>query len=1639
MSLLTKMLDRDLGLDPENPPEKKKEPKPSLLTKMLDRDLGLGPEQDQIRYTGAERLAASQEQLAAMGAMPQEQVFEQPQPPQAPPQAAQAAPGPQPVTAGGQPPTAIPAEQVRPEGFLAGMLQLPSPGQAVERLKVDPAEVGSALLRNVPTSAKTGRGIMKAAEDLPLVLQMLHPLGMVAAAKKALGFGPMSESRGMEEATGLPFAAEDRDLAKSFEERPLETLASLGAENASSLAVTLLATSLGGPPGGYVAAFVQEFGSAYDEAPDDIPAAQKWQAAAGTASINAGLEYLGAKYLKGLGEDGLTAAKKVLVRRVMRPFVAAAIEGGTEGVQTVNQQFQRLAAYVGDPGISLADLKLLTSPEYLEETLASTAGGAVLAGGVATVQGARADALAEPGPQEAISEERAQEVAIAEGLPAGMSERDVRSRFGAQTISEAGARAAETGERVMGRAEQAVEEALSRITETGEVVPGRQAEPYTTAPVTPPSEGEGTAGQRIERVLRQVSENPSDYQRAVARAREGGMLTARAGDAERRLERVLREVTTTPRPMPPPETELPFQGRSAEQRLQDVLRRVTDNPTEMQRARARLDEMGFDPATLTQGNAEQRVEAALAGRTIEEAPEVAGPPRPTIPPRESVDGQLVAVPVAEAETIAPEPESAPPVPAPRLDRGVEPAQATETISEPATVTQPTAERVAPAEPTQAQLTEKEAGFFGRKPKMIVPKFSPAVEKAIAEGRAGSGPSLVSKALATMEEAMHAMTRSYRHLEGGARYVPVREALRMVEGAGGRAVEKVSRRMRAALDPLTNEQYDLFEKKMLNDNAAEAIRLHGPTFKLPQNLTPAEVQRMGPELDRAIQEDARVAASQGAQRPSVERAIQDVRQLWLEARQEVEAAIKAEDPNADTDWLWAQGDAYMHHRVLEYNALENLPDVGSGVRQKRRGFRKKKKGTEKTIAMRYMRTQGEVLSQLFLDAEVARQRKAIRDKEDIKASLQAQHGKDWRQNIPSTHVIRQLDPGSKFAIGHGVSERAFNRVLRDGFAEITGKDIKDVLIKIGPKEEWVIPKEVARTLDDLEQASLSAGLPRKFLRRVQNKWKEWQLLSPRRSARYMFRNAVSDMTKAVTWSPTVVKQLPRASKELFQYFRGRENVSDDLLSFMAHGGVGGTLSMQELNATEESRMRQLSERDVKRAMDLVLAPVKAPVKATRAWFRKARQVATFMESLTRYASYLDYKSQLERNNGKPMNWGASIPEEIMALETNEQKAYWLSNELLGAYDQVSEGGRFIREQIMPFWSFQELNLRSHYRLWKNAIADEGMSRAIAKRAGLQIALRSPFLVAKAVKFYGLAMAFEAFLSVANHLQMALLDDDELEDDVPEDVRRRPHILLGRREDGSARYFDRLSVFAEFRDWFQVDTAIYNIQNYLDGRMTKRDIAQDMALGLFDKIWNQIGPLSGLGLKTGAELATRRSGHPSVTRSRRISDIPDYLARSFGLEKEFRALTGRPQRGGSYGATLSDLLVYSSEPGQPQYYDILTLLERYLRSKGDDSAGASWGSKTEALRKYKQAVQYGQRDVAMKFLALYEKLGGDEDGVEASVRRMSPTYGLDDEELQDFRKWLKGDVEMLDKAIEYYEKTLAKSDDLLYRYQWGRRRE
>ena len=140
-----------------------------------------------------------------------------------------------------------------------------------------------------------------------------------------------------------------------------------------------------------------------------------------------------------------------------------------------------------------------------------------------------------------------------------------------------------------------------------------------------------------------------------------------------------------------------------------------------------------------------------------------------------------------------------------------------------------------------------------------------------------------------------------------------------------------------------------------------------------------------------------------------------------------------------------------------------------------------------------------------------------------------------------------------------------------------------------------------------------------------------------------------------------------------------------------------LTTQEISGINE--LKPFKRFADKKVIDKI--PVLAHAKKGLQGYENITTTGTnFREMIARYASYLDYIDQMKKSSdGLPKNYGASKPEVIKGLKTIEDRAFKLSNDLLGAYDEVSEMGQVIRRHLILFYSWMEVNMKRYNQIIK----------------------------------------------------------------------------------------------------------------------------------------------------------------------------------------------------------------------------------------------------------------------------------------------------------------------------------------------------
>jgi len=207
-----------------------------------------------------------------------------------------------------------------------------------------------------------------------------------------------------------------------------------------------------------------------------------------------------------------------------------------------------------------------------------------------------------------------------------------------------------------------------------------------------------------------------------------------------------------------------------------------------------------------------------------------------------------------------------------------------------------------------------------------------------------------------------------------------------------------------------------------------------------------------------------------------------------------------------------------------------------------------------------------------------------------------------------------------------------------------------------------------------------------------------------------------------------------------------------------------------------------------------------------------------------------------------------------------------------------------------------------------------------------------------------------------------------------------------------------------------------------------------------------------IKLPAELLARLTSFPDPFQPRAIRDRGYYFATQFALGDEYKALTGKPSR--KYKKSLKGIFVYTKEPYESAYNDIVSSRHRYLESIGEASIGYWLNTKSNALYNFKKAARYNDVKAGAKYFMEYVYAGGTEEGIQESLDRLNPLFGFLPTEHQIIKKRLTAEEqikilkkgkrldgfikyfgddfkEYMAKALKYYQDTFVEGNEDFYK--------
>ena len=920
--------------------------------------------------------------------------------------------------------------------------------------------------------------------------------------------------------------------------------------------------------------------------------------------------------------------------------------------------------------------------------------------------------------------------------------------------------------------------------------------------------------------------------------------------------------------------------------------------------------------------------------------------------------------------------------------------------------------------------------------------SPKVEQRVQASKTPPKAGVVQRVQEGLKAIWGPLTRTYEHLPRGKDYGGLIFQMKQLEKAPGMATHTTLEGLKRVIGKMDEPQYNTFMNKVLADDMLETasrMEAKGKTWsELGYGVTPEILAESHPRFTAAVGRDAVLSE-----------AVTENRAGWKQLADEYIAAKKL--IGEDVSYMTRKD--YFPHFVLEYNALRTRLGLGTRKLQKppKRGFERKRSEEAETLKMdyeaNYLESSFQVMAQMRADIAKAKALHWVEKSKHniaprVKAALKkvnAERKEAGQERIDIAAFVRdnyegyrtwQPKEGSVFYAADTIPAKVADAIRNSGLEQLIGPEqLRKAAVMGGRRDRWVLPNEVAETLDNLgpktnEWTRVITEEPLRY-------WKIAQLVGPERYIRYNLRNLSGDAEASFVGNPSAFKQVPRAVRDLYRYYK-RDEITPELKEWFDRGGLQTLLQAQEMG--DIRKIEELSKLFPKEKGPMAAAKRLAgtPARAYMAYWRKARVSTDFRESILRYANHLEFVRQMRKNpDGKPDSFAASIPEEVMELENIQDRGFKMSNDLLGAYDEISVAGQQLRRKLIPFWSFQEINFRRYRRMAINASREGETASMLGRKLLGKVAFRTPYVTYRVGVFAAKASALWAVLHTTNNTL-----NREAEADLPDDVRSRPHITFGRTEDGKTDYFSRVGAMSDLREWFGEDWGP-TTKRWLNGELSlpeaAAEYAKNLGKGVMNKAVQGVTPI----YKVPAELVGQMSSYPDVTKMRRIRDRTEYLFAAMGLRKTYRAVAGKPTAplpkdpAAKALEIAKRLTIYQIDTGQTAYWNTIDAKRRFHKEvlKRSIPQGFSVSERGNALYNFRAAVRLEDEDAQQKYLDEFVALGrpGEDLGrtISESLERMYPLAGLSAQKQHDraFIQWLDEEGrEELVKAMQYYETVL-----------------
>jgi len=572
-------------------------------------------------------------------------------------------------------------------------------------------------------------------------------------------------------------------------------------------------------------------------------------------------------------------------------------------------------------------------------------------------------------------------------------------------------------------------------------------------------------------------------------------------------------------------------------------------------------------------------------------------------------------------------------------------------------------------------------------------------------------------------------------------------------------------------------------------------------------------------------------------------------------------------------------------------------------------------------------------------------------------------------------------------------------------------------------QLLIPKGLAAQLNDIQNEDWlgTHSMVGRVGRKLARTWKQWILTAPHHSIRYGLNNMIGDLEKAIALAPEMLKgkeEWKNTFEDLWEYF-AHAKVSERLRAAV-DGGVLAGLTLSEMGDVSVRSHEQFVELHRSLGEKIEAAGSSAAVAKTVAghlWklgWGSGRTANEFREAVLRVKAFYHLEGLRGRDAaayGK-VRW-ASRPEALEGLDGPRRSAK-LSRELLGDYGAISVAGEWLRRDLIPFFSWLEVNPTTWGRglanLWKapELSAYDKVLRT-APAAG-KVAMRMAVV-------YGL-------MQLWNRLWL----DDEDREKMNEYAKKQGYLAIPftKDEKGGSRYIRVASGLGDMMEWVGFSQWPELLNDWKRGNIGWLDAA--WAVGgkaPLNKIGQGINPF----VKGAVEQVSGKSYFPDMFRPRPLGPKDEALAAMWGMQAEYVRWakdwwTPMPTRGAT-DWFLSVLGTKYNDPGAAVYGEAKDRAGMFREKVlGQVSGSTDYATpKAQAARMYRLAVKYGDDGAKKRIQARLLAMGVQgREGLKKLLESADPRAGIPKKRWREYEAWMSPEERRIEaQARRYYEGT------------------